>query len=115
MNTTQVTEIQIFLLTLNMMRDSKIEMNRKIAISYNRQKLIDWYKAQKVEFWKDPVEEWDGITNYGKTFAKGSELEWYNYADDEETFEPGTHGHGIHELWVTQKEIDNRDSIILVE
>ena len=59
-----------YALVLNDMRESNVENIHAVKISTNKQELVDWYNAQKVEPYHDG--------RWGKTFKQGSELEWFN-------------------------------------
>ena len=91
METRQVTEVKIYKLLLNPMPANYEKVNM-VAISYDKQKLIDWYESLKVEPYKD--ERWS------KVFKRGSKLEWSN------PIEYSQYG-GVQEEWTTQENIDN--------
>ena len=69
METRQITQVKAYFLALNPIR-SNFEKTNLVAISYDKQKLIDWYDSLKVEEYKEE--------NWNKTFKKGSVLEMYN-------------------------------------
>ena len=120
METRQVTQIKIYKLILNPMRGNT-EGAEMVAIAYDKNKLIDWYKGEMQEGgWKDygesyfpPKGEMGGYENpnhcWHKTFKKGSVLEWYNPINlfDAEKMEGIGYGHGISEEWTIQEAIDN--------
>ncbi len=90
METRTITQVKAYKLLLNPMH-ARTETISLVAISYDRQELIDWYESLKVESY---IEE-----NWHKTFKKGSKLEWYN------PFDHSSYG-GIQEEWTTLEEID---------
>ncbi len=109
METRQVTETKIYLLVLNDMR-SNTEQKSPYAWSFDKQKLIDWYERQKIlgDSLKDegaPSFECHGSSHtWHKTFNIGGSLEWCNpyneFRPDDNSFEPNSYGHGIHEEWI---------------
>lgn len=116
METRQITQVKIHKLVLNPMQDHT-EAGNMVALSYERDKLIEWYKAQFApEPWTDrglnsfPAKgDFGGQHNtdhaYHKVFSKGSPIEWYNACGED--FIPQHFGHGIHEEWTTQEMLDN--------
>ena len=105
--TRTLNEVLLYKLVLNPMTD-RAESQRIAAISYDRQKLIDWCESLKVEMYKDD--------RFNKQFQQGSPLEWFNplYGsyDTIETF-----GHGIYEEWVvidSVKQFIDRTGIPLI-
>lgn len=100
MQTREVTQILIFKLILNPMTD-RTEAIRVVAISTSREKLLKWYKENKVESYKDD--------NWYKFFKKGSKLEWFNPMHDEqngEYYDSGVSQSGIAEEWVNEYSLD---------
>lgn len=97
----------MWVLKLNDMRSSKIEMWESVARAEHSEKLQQWMDLEKVEPYRD--EQWS------KVFRKGGPLEWYN--------EPLGMGHGIYNIgteedWVQHIRDDYHtlmDSIYLVE
>lgn len=76
---------------------SRTEAIEVVAWSYDKDKLIRWYKSQKVDLY----------TTHGKWakhFAEGGPLEWYNPLLNEGG-RIGSYGHGIVEKWVEEKNI----------
>jgi len=116
--TRTLTQVLVFKLVLNPMRD-RTETQRIVAVAYEWEKLLDWYNGLKVEPYQDPgINSFSGQpTNWGKTFQKGSSLEWYNPMH----FSDGRldrHGDGIHQEWVTeqdlQQHLSHTPSIVLI-
>lgn len=100
METRLITQIKLYFLKMNHMTSPKLEMNRVVAISADKDELIQWYKEQLSTSgtWND-----DG---YFKNFLKNSPLEWYNPLHNTD-FSPCYLGHGIYEEWTEY----NRDTI----
>ena len=95
METRTVEQVLIYYLVLNPMRD-RTEAANIVAISYEKQKLIDWYNSEKAD---KPYED----NNWSKSFKKEGSLEWYNpvnFGYDAENFEPNHFGHGIRSEWI---------------
>ena len=91
METRQTKEVKVYILVLNDMRKGK-DHNNAVAYSYEKEKLIEWYKLQiDVKADKDS----------GKAFKIGSFIKWYNPIDSFEKLTP--YNHGIHEEWVTEE------------
>jgi hypothetical protein len=89
---------KIYAILANDMRAAKIQILHVAAVSFDKQRLIDWCAEQKAE-----EAYMDG--KWGKTFKKDSPLEWCNTFD----IEPLRHGDaGINEYWVAQEEIMNQ-------
>ena len=59
-----------YALLLNNMLQPNIENINIVKISENKEELVDWYKS----FLTEPYQ--DG--KWGKTFKRGSPLEWFN-------------------------------------
>lgn len=105
METRTLTEYKIYVLALNRMT-SNTEHWEAVAISYERQKLIDWVNSlvePKVEE-GPPSFPIHGDTHvWHKTYKIGSPLEWFNPTD----FNSVNHyGQGIREQWIGQDGID---------
>ena len=64
-----------YALVLNDMRSSNVENIISVKFSKDKQELIDWYNNKLCKPYRDE--------NWGKTFKKGSELEWFNAGDIE--------------------------------
>lgn len=102
LETRNITEVKVWILQLNNMRDPKIEISRIVAISDSREKLENWYNEQKTEAWTDesePGKKW------GKSFKKGSELEWYNPVSFIKG-PPDSFGHGIYFQWIPKIDLE---------
>lgn len=82
METRLVTEVKVYILTLNLMRGNS-EDGEIVAISYEKEKLINWYMMQlaPAPFQEegDPIFTCHGDSHvWRKTFNTGSQLEWFN-------------------------------------
>lgn len=109
MQTRQITETLIYKLILNPMRGNTESANI-VAISYDKQKLIDWYNNEFApESYTDegsPSFECHGDSHpWHKTFKKGSVLEWYNPCSN--INEQDHYGQGIGEELVMQEALIN--------
>lgn len=93
-----ITEIKIYKLLLNLMRD-RLENQTLLAVATDKQKLIDWYNSQfATEPYTDSTSE--PGRNYRKAFKPESKLNWFNPCIDINTCDPW--GHGIAEEWVEE-------------
>lgn len=91
------------------------ENSTVVAVSYEKQKLIDWYNSLLApEPYKDNGKvsfprkrNIDGYSNashsFHKVFIKGSELEWYNPCDSFKG--PDRNGQGLSFQWVEEGDI----------
>jgi hypothetical protein len=70
----------------------KAEANHPIAWSYEKEKLRFDINSSS--------HDWN------KVFAKGSPLEWFNPMLEEATGTPDIYGHGIHDIWLREDEIN---------
>lgn len=93
MQTRRIIEVLVFILHLNPVTD-RCESTRIVAVSDDRNKLIDWYKSQRAE---KPYRDDDG---YLKVFRKGSSLEMFNPIKEDEFEGRNIFGHGIEMAWV---------------
>lgn len=107
METRQITQVKIWVLTLNHMKHPKIEMMSNVAIAYDKQVLINWYEEQKCPTYKDG--------DYHKSFKKGSKLEWYNPMNS--TQEENNYEEGLYSEWVSEDTVQSAigTGIILVK
>ena len=107
-----VEEVKVYLLVMQPMTGNA-ENTSLEAASFEKQKLIDWHNEQKVELYNDegPDNFGDGSKCYRKQFRKGGPLEWMNPIDTP-YFSPGTWGHGIHEQWIEEENI-NRNILFI--
>lgn len=85
------------------------ENSTLLAISYEKDKLIDWYNSQlATEVYEEvgsPSFEVHGDSHrWHKAFKTGSPLEWYNPCYN---FEPNHFGQGISEEWTNEEAIRN--------
>jgi len=99
-------QVKIYLLVMQPMTGNS-ENTSLEAISFERQKLIDWHNQQKVELYEDDGPDiFEGGTKcYHKQFRKDGPLQWMNPIDTPD-FVPGTWGHGIHEQWIEEENIN---------
>jgi hypothetical protein len=80
----------MFVLVLNDMRSPKSETLDNVAKG-TREELIALYRSERVEVYRDG--------KWHKVFRKGGPLEWFNRAEDEDTFVgPGIGCAGINEV-----------------
>lgn len=71
METRTITQVRLYKLILNRMTAPDYEIGETVAVSTEYDKLVEWYKSQIApEPWRDG--------RWGKTFAKGTPLEWFN-------------------------------------
>ena len=98
MVTRTINEVKLYALVLNPMQAPKIEYGEVVAVSLDYDRLVEWYNSQKApEMWRDG--------RFGKTFAKGSPLEWYNSANSLEPDDTQPFGHGINTHWVREENL----------
>lgn len=98
MVTRTINEVKLYVLVLNNMQAPKIEYGEVVAVSLDYDRLVEWYNSQKApEMWRDG--------RWGKTFAKGSPLEWYNPAYSLELDNTQPFGHGISTSWVREENL----------
>jgi hypothetical protein len=94
METRTINQVKVHVLRLNDMRMPQVEQTENVAFSFDEKKLTDWANDQKCESYSDEVD--DG--RWGKSFKKGSKLEWYN--------PPSYHfNQGITSIWIMEDEI----------
>ena len=115
METRQITEVKVWKLILNPMKGNT-ENSTVVAVSYEKQKLIDWYNSLLApEPYTDKGEvsfpdkgDFAGYENdshsFHKVFIKGSELEWYNPCDSFEV--PDRNGQGLSFVWREESDIN---------
>ena len=95
----QVTQVKVWKLIMNMMRNQS-ESGSLVAVSDDKDKLINWYNDQKAD---EPYSEpgtnpfSGGPTTWHKVFKKGSLLEWFNPVN---TDKPDHYNHGFIWEWV---------------
>lgn len=94
------TQIKIWKLIMNDMRMSQIEQSEIVAISEDRQKLINLVESEKCEPYTD--EGW------GKSFKKGGKLEWKNSFHHRGDYLDTSFRHGIIEEWVDDEIFHNQ-------
>ena len=93
-----VNEVRLYKLVLNNMQAPKIEMGTLVAVSGDYDKLVNWYKSQLAPaMWRDG--------RWGKTFAQGTPLEWYNPASSLELNDTYPFGQGISDEWVRESSL----------
>lgn len=74
METRTIKQVRIWKLILNDMRSPKIEYTKIAVIGYTAEEVMNYYKSNRCEYWKDG--------QWGKSFKQGSLLEWFNPEDD---------------------------------
>lgn len=96
---------------------SNTEEKSIVAISYEKDKLIEWYNAEfeaepyvsiadnyfpaKGDFSDNKIEG----QRFHKIFKRQGPLEWFNPLQD--IYRMGTFGHGIYEEWIQEKDINS--------
>ena len=116
METRQKTEVKIYSLVLNPMRGNT-EGAVTVAASYDKERLIAWYKDQfaeepyfsicdnyfpaKVDFSDNHIQG----QRFHKVFKKNGPLEWFNPINlfDKDSMEGIGYGHGLHEQWIEEQ------------
>lgn len=94
--TRTVDETKIYTLVLNDMRSTNIEIGTLTKhIAYSKQDMVAFIRGEAGS-WKDG--------NWGKSFKKGSELEWFNGLANAE--ERDTFGHGINWQWISDTTLE---------
>ena len=110
METRTVTQVRVYKLILNDMRDAHVETCTIAAISTEYEKLVEWYNSQLApKVWRDG--------RWGKTFVEGSPLEWYNPAADLELNAYDPFNQGIRDEWVSEEvylDVINNNRITVV-
>ncbi len=89
METRQITQVKIYVLSLNSMF-TKSEQTHVVAISVDKDELMKWYESLKVEQYNED--------RYTKIFSKDSVLSWYN------PIEFTDYG-GVTGEWMTKHEL----------
>ena len=98
METRSMTEVRMYKLVLNDMRFDHIEDSKIVAVSFDYEKLVEWYNSQIAPaLWRDG--------RWGKTFAQNTPLEWCNPASSLELNNLYQFGHGISDEWVREEYI----------
>lgn len=87
-----VTEYKFYVLVLNDMRSPKIEMEEPVLLADSAEAITATMESLR-EQWRDG--------QWGKSFRKGSVLEWYN---------PPYGGTGIQEFWADAPSLDEMAS-----
>lgn len=95
METRIITQVRIYKLILNHMSD-RCESATIVAISGDYNRLVSWYREQKLP---QPYRDNSG---WYRTFADGTHLHWFNPADTLELNCPDHWGHGITDEWVNE-------------
>ena len=96
METRTVEQTKVYFLVLNNMFCDKIEYNETVLISYNKDRLIDFYNSQLLD---EPYRDDNGMY---RTFKEG-QLHDYNRVSDISEQDP--FGNGIHSTWVNTDEL----------
>lgn len=105
--------VTVYLLRLNHMRGA-CENGRIIAASFDRDKLVDFLQAERVERYVDNSgieDDYGHVHPYTKFFRKGGPLEWYNDVFDPQGV-PDVFGHGIVPQVVEFAREEDRPRII---
>ena len=98
-NVRMISQIEVWKLIMNPMM-GRTEENRLVALSYDRQTLIDWMEAEKAPepyYDEGPSFFHGGNLEYYKVFKKDGPLEWFNPLDNLDTL--NHHGQGISSEW----------------
>lgn len=94
--TITITQVRVYKLILNDMRDAHVETCTIAAISTEYEKLVEWYKSQIApEPWRDG--------RWHKVFAEGTPLEWYNPVYNLELNAYDPFDQGIRDEWVREE------------
>lgn len=135
METRQLTQVKIYRLWLSDIR-SKNGIVKIRAIAYDKQKLIDWYKAEVTPLYQEYGEKPNDMPQpkqetglsvvskkemelYTKSFKKDGPLEWNTPCNNIEEYDNNL-SMGINDAWTTQEQIDkvikeNNGSIIHID
>lgn len=79
-----------YILVMNDMRMAQIEMAEIVCWAETEQELRDFLVSEKVETYETPRSGPFTGASWGKTFAEGGPLEWYNDCANSAHF-----GHGV--------------------
>ena len=97
METREIKQIKIWKLLMHATNREDWEL---VAISSDRQKLIDWYKEQQCDTYTEFV---DGLGDYAKHFKKGTPLEWFEPVENIEQ-EAMDYEYGTSSEWINESE-----------
>ena len=105
MESRTITQVKIYKLIMNRVTH-RVEDCSIVAISGERENLVNWYKSQLAE------QPWIDSLSYYKVFKEGSDLEWFNPVD----LDSVDHwGFGIQEEWVNEDvfyEVSGRFTVV---
>jgi len=103
--TRMIEEVKVYALLMQGMTNNS-ENIQLMALSFEKQKLIDWHNEQLVEPYEDdgPDNFNEGTKSYHKVFRKGGPLEWMNPVENFDQL--GMFGHGIIFDWVNEDHIN---------
>jgi hypothetical protein len=97
METREVKQIKIWKLIMHAKDRDDWDL---VAISANRQLVIDWYKKQQCN---EYVEQVENLGDYTKYFKVGEPLEWYEPVVDIEA-EAMDYEYGVSSEWINETE-----------
>ena len=99
METREIKQIKIWKLLMHATNRDDWEL---VAISSDKQKLVDWYKQQQCNSYTEFVE---GLGDYAKYFKKESALEWFEpvHSREEEVMD---YEYGISSEWINETEFN---------
>lgn len=113
METRVLTQVKIYILVMNPMM-GHTENRSAVAMSFEKEKLHQWYQDQICDPWTDegensfePTGDMGGYYNehhiWRKYFRRGSPLEWFNPIFDENL---SIYGHGVDHCWVNEDMLE---------
>lgn len=105
--------VTVYFLRLNHMRSS-CESGRILAASFDRDKLVSFLQAERVEPYVDNSgleDDYGSVHSYTKFFRKGGPLEWFNDVPHPHAL-PNSFGHGIVSEVVEFAREEDRPCII---
>lgn len=98
METRTITQVKMYVLVLNPMT-GQAEGAEAVAMSDDRQRLVNWYNSQKAPERYNDDERWN------KMFIKGGPLEWFNGLSNIDSDVIETFGQGVHETWAEEHSL----------
>ena len=97
METREIKQIKIWKLVMHAADRDEWDL---VAVSADRQLVIDWYKNQQCSEYSEYVEN---LGDYKKYFKQGTPLEWYEPVNDIEA-EVMDYEYGISSEWINEME-----------
>ena len=97
METRVIKQIKIWKLLMHAKNRDEWDL---VAVSADRQKIVDWYKNQQCDEYIEYVEK---LGNYPKFFKKGNPLEWYEPIENIEA-EVMDNEYGVSHEWINENE-----------